>query len=111
MWRGNLCMLSPGEIKKEIEERLKAYLSRDKSGIRKELLTIFIRIRSLTIADIHARLNERFSISIKAVASMVGTIASRIGILHVRKNPEGSTGVYEVKEQYLEIMTRIVSAI
>ncbi|MCP1661729.1 MAG: DUF2551 domain-containing protein [Methanocalculus sp. MSAO_Arc1] len=103
-------MLSPGEIKKEIEERLKAYLSRDKSGIRKELLTLFIRIRSLTISEIHARLNERFSISIKAVASMVGIIASRIGILHVRRNAEGTNSVYEVKEQYLDVMTRIVAA-
>lgn len=103
-------MLSPGEIKKEIEERLKAYLSRDKSGIRKELLTLFIRIRSLTISEIHARLNERFSISIKAVASMVGIIASRIGILHVRRNAEGTNSVYEVKEQYLDLMTRIVAA-
>ena len=104
-------MLSPGEIKKEIEERLKAYLSRDKSGIRKELLTIFIRIRSLTIAEIHARLNERFSISFKAVASMVGIIASKLGILRVRRSSEGSTSIYEVKEQYLDIMTRIISMI
>ncbi|RQD80591.1 MAG: DUF2551 domain-containing protein [Methanocalculus sp. MSAO_Arc2] len=103
-------MLSPGEIKKEIEERLKAYLSRDKSGIRREVVSIFIRIRTLTIAEIHARLNERFSISIKAVASMVGTIASRIGILHVRRNAEGTNSVYEVKEQYLDIMKRIVAA-
>lgn len=103
-------MLSPGEIKKEIEERLKAYLSRDKSGIRKEVVSIFIRIRTLTIAEIHERLSERFSISIKAVASMVGTIASRIGILHVRRNAEGTNSVYEVKEQYLDIMQRIVAA-
>ena len=103
-------MLSAGEIKKEIEARLKAYLSRDKSGIRKELLSMFIRIRSLTISEIHARLNERFSISIKAVASMVGTIASRIGILHVRRNAEGTTSIYEVKEQYLDVMTRVVAA-
>ncbi len=103
-------MLSPGEIRKEIEERLRAYLSRDRSGIRKELLNLFIRVRSLTIAEIHARLNEHFSIGIKSVASMVGIIASKFGILHIRRNAEGTTSVYEMKEQYLDVVTDIVAS-
>ncbi len=83
-------MRSPGELKKEIESRLKGYLSRDRDGIRHELLNLFVKVKSLTIPpQIYEKLQERFSVSYHSIASMVGIIASRIGILHVRRNAEG----------------------
>ena len=44
-------MRSPAEIKSLIEARLKTYLSRDTTGIRREMLKLFLKIKSLTIAD------------------------------------------------------------
>ena len=101
-------MRSPGELKKEIESRLKGYLSRDRDGIRHELLNLFVKVKSLTIPQIYEKLQERFSVSYHSIASMVGIIASRIGILHVRRNAEGTNSIYELKDQYVDVVARIL---
>ncbi|HPM54099.1 MAG TPA: DUF2551 domain-containing protein [Methanoculleus sp.] len=101
-------MRSPYELKSEIEARLKGYLSRDRDGIRRELLSLFVRVKSLTIPQIYMKLQEQFSISYHSVASMVGIIASRIGILHVRRNADGTNTVYELKEQYVDVVANIL---
>ena len=103
-------MRSPGELKKEIESRLKGYLSRDRDGIRHDLLNLFVKVKSLTIPQIHEKLQERFSISYHSIASMVGIIASRIGILHVRRNAEGTNSIYELKDQYVDVVANILVA-
>lgn len=102
-------MLSPSDLRKEIENRLRKYLARDKSGIRKELLSLFVRAKSLTVAHIHEKLAEKFSVSYHSIASMVGTIASKLGILSTRRSPDGTTGVYEVKEQYVDVIEQAIA--
>jgi len=101
-------MRSPHEIKAVIEGRLRMYLSRDHTGIRRAMLQLFLKIKSLTIAKICEYLNRRFNISYHSVAAMVGIIASRIGILHVMKNREGTHSVYQLKEQYSDLVAKIV---
>ncbi|MDD1676193.1 MAG: DUF2551 domain-containing protein [Methanomicrobiales archaeon] len=102
-------MRFPSEIiRKDIEARLRAYLSRDRTGVRRELLALFIRIKSLTIPQIYEALHRRFSISYHSVASMVGIIASRLGILRASKNPEGTNMLYELREKYVEMVRQIV---
>ncbi len=76
-------MRSPAEIKTLIEARLKKYISRDRTGIRRAMLQLFLKIRTLTIAQIFEELNKTFVISYHSVAAMVGIIASRIGILQL----------------------------
>ena len=100
-------MRSPSEIKRVIEGRLRSYLSRDKTGIRREVLILFVKTRSITIAEIVAELQKRFTVTFHAIASMVGIIASRIGILHATRNAEGVNS-YELKEKYVDIVIRIV---
>jgi hypothetical protein len=103
-------MRSPQEIRTIIEKRLKNYLSRDRTGIRRALLNLFLRMKSLTIAQIFAILNRQFAISYHSVAAMVGIIASKIGILHVTKDKKGACSVYSLKVQYIETVERIVGA-
>ena len=102
-------MRSPHEIKGVIEIRLKNYLSRDRTGVRRELLQLFIRVKYLTISEIFAILARKFSISYHSIAAMVGLIASKIGILHITKSREGSCSVYSLKVQYAKMVERIVS--
>lgn len=102
-------MLSPSDLRKEIENRLRKYLSRDKSGIRKALLSLFVRGKSLTVAQIHEKLAEKFSVSYHSIASMVGTIAAKLGILSTRRSSDGTTGVYEVKEQYVDVIEQVIA--
>ena len=100
-------MRSQSEIKKVIEARLKMYLSRDKTGIRREVLNLFLNIKPMTIAEIVAELQKRFSVTFHAIASMIGIIASRIGILKATRNTDGVTS-YALKEKYVNIVVRIV---
>ncbi|HOB60402.1 MAG TPA: DUF2551 domain-containing protein [Methanoregulaceae archaeon] len=102
-------MRSPHEIKGVIEIRLKNYLSRDRTGVRRALLHLFLQVKCLTISDIFAILARKFSISYHSLAAMVGLIASKIGILHITKSREGSCSVYSLKEQYAGMVKRIVS--
>jgi Protein of unknown function (DUF2551) len=102
-------MRSPHEIKEVIESRLKKYLSRDRTGVRHALLQLFLRLKSLTIAEIFEVIARKFCISYHSIAAMVGIIASRIGILHVTKNREGPCSVYSLKEEYAGMVARIVS--
>ena len=102
-------MRSPHEIKEVIETRLKNYLSRDRTGVRRALLQIFLRLKCLTIAEIFEILARKFSISYHSVAAMVGIIASKIGILQVTKKREGFFSVYSLKELYAGMVARIVS--
>jgi hypothetical protein len=100
-------MRAPGDLKKEIEIRLKKYLSRDKTGVRRAILDIFMKVRSLTVAEIYTHLQSKFTLTYHSVASMVGIIASRIGILHVRRSPDTATSFYELKQQYVDIVVRV----
>ena len=102
-------MRSQSEIEKMIEGRLRSYLSRDKTGIRREVLRLLLRIRQTTIAEILAGLKEQFPVSFHTIASMVGIIASRIGILKVSRNAGGVT-TYELKEKYSSMVVRLVGA-
>ncbi|MCK4269933.1 MAG: DUF2551 domain-containing protein [Methanogenium sp.] len=103
-------MRSPGDLKKEIKKRLQSYLSRDKNGIRHDLLRIFIKTKSVTIAQTFEILRKKFTITYQSVASMVGTIASRMGILHVRKNTDNSISTYELKSQYADLVISLVGS-
>jgi Protein of unknown function (DUF2551) len=100
-------MRSPSEIKRVIEGRLRSYLSRDRTGIRREVLRLFLKIKSITIADLVAELQKQFSVTFHAIASMVGIITSRIGILRATRNAEGMNA-YELKEKYVDLVVRIV---
>ena len=101
-------MRSPQEITRVIEARLRSYLSRDRTGLRRRLLRLFLDFKSMTIAEMVAILKKEFAVTYHAVASMVGIIASRIGILRMARN-ENSVSTYELKEKYVDIVVRIVS--
>jgi hypothetical protein len=100
-------MRSPQEIKRVIEARLRSYLSRDRTGIRREILRLFVRIKSMTIAELVTELQIQFTVTYHAIASMVGIIASRIGILRITRTTNGVSS-YELKEKYVDIVVRIV---
>jgi hypothetical protein len=91
-----------------IERRLKKYLSRDKTGIRREMLRLFTRSRSLSIGQVFEEITRRFTISYHSVAAMVGIIASRIGILHIIRDRDGSASVYQLKDRYHDMVVRVV---
>jgi hypothetical protein len=100
----------PGDLPGFIEERLRGYLSRDRTGIRHALLSLFVASRTLTIPLVYRELSDGYPASYHSVASMVGMLASRIGILRVRRIEGGTASVYELREQYLDLVTRVMTA-
>jgi len=108
---------SPGPVmvtewiseKGAVERRLRSYLSRDRTGIRREVLRLFVTTRSLTIAELVAKLKRQFAVTFQAIASMVGTIASRIGIIRATRTSDGVHN-YGLKEKYVGIVVGIVGA-
>ena len=97
-------------LRREIRRRLKGYLLRDRTGIRREVLGLFLRLRSLTIPRLYEALARRFAVTYHALASMVGIIASRIGILHVKKRKESPHAVYELREEYVDVVSQLLVA-
>ncbi len=93
-------------MNREIEERVRKYLERDKDGIRKELLKVFLEGKKFTTDEIYKRLVEKgFNINVKGVSAMVGLISARLGIL---KTELGEKNRYHLKEEYAEIVKRIL---
>lgn len=102
-------MRSPSEITRVVEGRLRSYLSRDRTGIRRELLRLFVKIKSVTISELVAELQTQYAVTFHTIASMVGIIASRIGILRALRNSDGVNN-YQLKDKYFDIVVRIVGA-
>lgn len=101
-------MRSPSQIKAEIEDRLKKYLSKDKTGLRRAVLELFVRKSTLTVKDVFEKISEKFKTTYNSIASMVGTIASRLGILHTKKDVDNQLTVYELKERYRDLVLKIL---
>jgi len=101
----------PGDLQGFIEDRLRGYLSRDRTGIRRALLSLFIASRSMTIPFVYQELRGGFPASYHSVAPMVGTLASRIGILRVTRSGATTSSVYELREQYLDLVTRVMTSV
>ena len=94
--------------REEIENRLKKYLERDRSGIRKELLKILLEGEKYTTDEIYAKLKERVStsnINKSGVSAMVGLMCARLGIL---KTELGEKNRYYIKPEYADLVREAV---
>ena len=97
-------MLATGiRIRESLRGGYGKYLSRDKTGIQREVLILFVNTRSLSIAELVGKLKTKFTVTFQAIASMVGTIASRIGILSATRTCGGIHN-YRLKEKYVSIV-------
>jgi len=103
-------MFTASDFKAEIEKRATAYISRDQSGIRKAVLEVLLKLQSVTVQQVYSFLAQKFNVTLKSVASMLGIIAAKLGILSVRRERDGDLGVYELKPQYVALVTRLVAA-
>jgi hypothetical protein len=103
-----------GDSMKKIDNgaknRLIKFILKDKTGIRKSLLWLFLQVKSCTTVDIYDFLiKQGFNVNYRAVSSMVGQMHSRIGILRVYLAKERN--VYALKENYFDIVKIILASI
>jgi hypothetical protein len=87
----------------EIMGRLVRFLDLDADGLRRFVLQSIVETREFTVASLHEIVSLRFSVSKKVVASMIGYICSRLGILHVIKRSYRSPKTYVLRDEYAEL--------
>ena len=93
-----------GSIRKKIKDRLEKYLELDVNGIRNKILNVFIKIKKATVEKIHSILSEQYDVSHNVVASMIGYIHSKLGILRAYKESYKTPIEYSLKEDYIDIV-------
>lgn len=92
----------------EVEKRIRNYLQRDKSGLRRELLLILLDGKKHTSEEVYEILrNKGFGVTRKKVSAMLGIVSSRLGIV---KTELGDRKKYHIKPEYVEVVENAVKA-
>lgn len=91
-------------IKSKIKRRLQTFIELDVNGLRSHILSVFLQVQKTTVDELHQKITTRFEISRSAVASMVGYIYSKLGILRSYKESYKTPIVYSLKEEYVDLL-------
>ncbi len=94
----------------EICSRLIRFLAMDTDGLRRFVLQSIVEAHEVTVITLYAMVNEKFEVSQRVVASMIGYICSRLGILRVTKESYRSPKTYSLREEYADIARSVLSA-
>jgi len=93
----------------EIRNRLKKFLLKDRFGVRKTLLELFIRAKSYTSFEIYDYLiKQGFKVNYRGVSAMVGQMHSRLGILRIYLTQEHN--IYSLKEDHWDIVSLVLTS-
>jgi len=96
-------------LKIRIKRRLEVYLELDIDGIRKLILNLLLKLKKVTVDLLYKEINKKFRVSYSAVASTLGYIHSKLGILHVFKESYKTPTVYSLKEEYEDTINSALS--
>lgn len=97
-------------IRAKINSRVEKFLEVDYSGFRRSILCIFIKVIKATIDELHEMLSSKYNVSRNTVASMVGYIHSKLGILRAHKESYKTPMVYQLREEYSDLLLKIVTS-
>lgn len=97
-----------GNMDERVKIRLIKFLLKDKLGIRKYLLKLFLQAKSCTTGEVYDYLiKQGFNVNYRGVSAMVGQMHSRLGILRVYS--ANKRNVYTLKENYLDIVKMVLT--
>ncbi|TGC09358.1 DUF2551 domain-containing protein [Methanolobus halotolerans] len=91
-------------IRLKIKRRLQRFIELDVNGLRSCILSKFLDVKEATVDELHAAIKKNYDISRSAVASMVGYIYSKLGVLRSYKESYKTPIVYSLKEQYVDLI-------
>ncbi|ADE36513.1 DUF2551 domain-containing protein [Methanohalophilus mahii] len=97
-------------IRSKIKNRLKKFVELDVSGLRTHILSILLNVKQFTVDDLHEKINKQFDVSRSVVASMVGYIHSKLGILRSHKESYKTPTTYSLKEEYVDLIQNAITA-
>ncbi len=95
----------------EILGRMVSFLNLDTDGLRRVVLESMVEAGEFTVASLHERVSKRFNVSRKVVASMIGYICSRLGILHVNKKSYRAPKTYVLRDEYADIARTVLATL
>ena len=95
----------------EILGRMIRFLNLDTDGLRRVVLESIVEAREFTVASLHESVCKRFNVSRKVVASMIGYICSRLGILHVNKKSYRAPKSYLLRDEYADIARAVLATL
>ncbi len=97
-----------GNADDKIKTRLMKFLIRDKKGIRKCMLRLFLQTESYTTNEIYEYLiKQGFDVSYRGIYALVGQMHSRLGILRIY--PAREHRIYSLKENCGSIVETVLS--
>lgn len=91
-------------LKLRIKRRIEIYLELDIDGIRKFIMNLLLELKTVTVDLLYAKINKKFKVSYSAVASTIGYIHSKLGILHANKESYKKPTLYSLKEEYVDLI-------
>lgn len=98
----------PENMKDGVRTRLSKFLVKDKIGIRKCLLNLFLQTKNYTTCEIYDHLKKQgFEVNYRAVSAMVGQMHTRLGILRIYLKREHRC--YSLKEDHRDIVKMILA--
>jgi hypothetical protein len=95
----------------EILGRMVNFLNLDNDGLRRVVLESIVEAREFTVASLHESVNKKINVSRKVVASMIGYICSRLGILHVNKKSYRAPKTYVLRDEYADIARAVLATL
>lgn len=95
----------------EILGRMVRFLNLDQDGLRRVVLESIVEAREFTVVSLHESVSKRFNVSRKVVASMIGYICSRLGILHVNKKSYRAPKSYILRDEYADIARAVLATL
>ncbi|MCK5660045.1 MAG: DUF2551 domain-containing protein [Methanosarcinales archaeon] len=96
------------QAEERVKSRLLKYLSRDKTGIRHAVLSLFLTNNTFTTQEIYNHLSEnQFEITYRGVSAMVGLMNTRLGILSI--NVSGDHNKYSLKYDHMGIVQGVIT--
>ena len=91
-------------LKESIMIRLEQFITADATGYRKKCLYFFVKVKEFTVSQIYEFLSKEYSVTRNEVASMIGYIQSKVGILKSHKESYKSPTVYTLKDEYVNLI-------
>ncbi|MCU0637972.1 MAG: DUF2551 domain-containing protein [Methanothrix sp.] len=95
----------------EIFGRMVRFLNLDSDGLRRAVMESMLEAREFTVASLHEIVSKRLEVSKKAIASMIGYICSRLGILHINKRSYRLPTSYVLRDEYADMARAVLAGL
>jgi hypothetical protein len=93
-----------------VKNRLIKFLLKDKMGVRRCLLKLFLQAKSCTTGEAYDYLiKQGFSVNYRGVSAMVGQMHSRLGILRVYLTAK-ERNVYSLNEDHWDTVVMVLNS-